>query len=222
MSWHTRFDLFLFDFDGLLVNTERLHYLAYIEMCKAFGCTLSWTFEQFCERAHFSSDGIHSGLQKDLPQLFVQGRDWKELYNAKKRAYLSLLQAGKVELMPGVKELLMSLATLGTKRCVVTHSPKEQVEIIVKQIPLLSTIKRWILREDYTHPKPHPEGYQKALQELCDPKDRVIGFEDTYRGLQALKAAEVERPVVISSVYVPENGIAHFPTFSDIPPNWGG
>ena len=34
MDWIKKYQLFLFDFDGLLVNTEEMHFLAYKQMCE--------------------------------------------------------------------------------------------------------------------------------------------------------------------------------------------
>jgi len=91
-----------------------------------------------------------------------------------------------VQLMPGVQEMLMVLQQANIKRCVVTHSPKALVDTIRQQHPILNTIPYWITREDYIHPKPHPEGYQLAISRYATPSDKIIGFEDTWRGIQAL------------------------------------
>ena len=218
MDWIKQFDLFLFDFDGLLVNTEELHFGAYKKMCRDRGFELPWSFEKYCTKAHFSSSGIREGIEEDLPDLIAQERDWNVLYGEKKRAYLELLEKGAVTLMPGVEELLFHLASSEIKRCVVTHSSKELVEPIRSQLPILETISLWIMREDYMHPKPHPEGYLKALEKLKSPNDRIIGFEDTYKGLQALQRVPCH-PVIISAFFKPEGAISHFKSFEKIPSN---
>jgi HAD superfamily hydrolase (TIGR01509 family) len=101
--------------------------------------------------------------------------------------------------MPGVAEVLEALAEKGKKRAVVTNSPKEQIDVIKEKLPLLKTIPLWITREDYREAKPAPDGYLKAMGELMIPGDRVIGFEDTIKGLQALLAAGVTGVLVSSN-----------------------
>ena len=215
MDWIKRFDLFLFDFDGLLVNTEELHFAAYKKMCRDRGFELKWSFETYCTKAHFRSLGIKVALEEDLPELMAQESDWDVLYGEKQRAYFGLLEEGAVSLMPGVKELLVRLAKEDKRRCVVTNSPKEQIDMICAQLPHLKTVPLWITREDYTQPKPDPEGYKRALKKLERSHDRIIGFEDTFKGLQALQKVPCH-PVIISAFFKPEGAVSHFESFEKI------
>lgn len=191
--------LILLDFDGLLVNTERLHFQAYQKMCEACGFSLPWDFVTFCSIAHRSSIGLKEKMYADLPELYASEPSWDVLYKEKKTEYIKLLSEGAVELMPGAGRFLLHLEQKKIKRAVVTNSPKEQVDLIKQQIPLLQTIPVWITREDYKNPKPEPDGYLKALAKLAEPGDNVLGFEDTLRGYSALESAEIEG-IVVSDV----------------------
>lgn len=190
MRWIHNFQLFLFDFDGLLVDTEALHFAAYVAMCKARGVVLNWDFERFCKAAHFNSTGLQEALYAEFPELLAQEPRWEVLYQEKKRAYLEVLRTGTLTLLPGVAELLQALEAAGIKRCVATHSPREPINLIKERLPLLQTIPLWITREDYVHPKPSPDSYRKAVSLLGAPGDRIIGFEDSFRGIQALRGVE--------------------------------
>lgn len=189
----------LLDFDGLLVSTEDLHFQAYQRMCQNRGCILGWDFARFCSVAHKSSTGLQETIYSELPGLYHQEPLWDVLYKEKKKEYKKLLHEGQVALMPGVESFLDLLQEKELKIAVVTHSPKEQIDLIKEQLPLLLGIPLWLTREDYTNPKPAPDGYLRALQELAQPGDCAIGFEDTWRGYSALVAAGVPG-VVISSV----------------------
>jgi HAD superfamily hydrolase (TIGR01509 family) len=216
MNWVKDFNLFLFDFDGLLVNTEELHFLAYRKLCEARGFELKWSLAQFFEAAHLSATGIREGLRREFPRLFEE--DWDVLYREKKEIYQRLLEKGEVNLLPGVAEILMAIQD--KKRCVVTNSTKGQIMQIRKHNRLLDSIPVWITREDYKEPKPHPECYQKALSQLKEPGDRVIGFEDSARGLKAMEGAGVEVKVLICFPDHPqlkEREFSHyFPSFDVI------
>lgn len=215
MQWIEKFDLFLFDLDGLLVDTERLHYQAYQVLCNRYHHQLPWDFLEYLSVAHMSNEGLRLALEPIL------GEAWDDLYPEKKKIYIELLQAGQLRLMPGVEKLLKELALLGSKRCVVTHSSKEQVATIKELLPLLKTIPVWITREDYLEAKPSPEGYFKALELLFDHGDKVIGFEDSFRGFQALRQTPA-LPILICDQKHPQlkqeelQGIHHFPSFSKI------
>jgi HAD superfamily hydrolase (TIGR01509 family) len=222
MQWIEKFDLFLFDFDGLLVNSEELHFKAYKEMCHRRGFALSWDINQFFKAAHLSAVGIKEGLKVLFPKMFEAGTPWEVLYAEKKSIYEDLLRKGNLSLLPGVEVLLKQLAQRGKKRCVVTNSALVQVERIQSQISVLQTIPRWFTREDYERPKPAPDGYLKALGELKEPGDRVIGFEDSLRGYESLKSAGVETGVLICPLDHPQlelkvdDGRLHVTSFEEL------
>jgi len=221
MRWILDYDLFLFDFDGLLVNTEEIHFLAYQKMLSDRGFQLNWDFDYYCQIAHYSSEGLRENIYAQFPALQAMEPDWNVLYAEKKRAIMDLVSAGAVHLMPGVENLLLGLKEHHVKRCVVTHSPNEFVSAVRKQNPLLNTIPNWVTREHYCHPKPHPECYLKAIEMFAKPDEKVIGFEDTPRGLRALMETRA-KPVLICEAHYPEipiflkQGVLHFPSFSAI------
>lgn len=190
-------------------------------MLQAHNFSLPWDFNRYCMTAHYHSDKIADELLELFPDLYSQGRTWEQLYAQKKRIIMNLLNAGEVSLMPGVKELLEALHKAQIKTCLVTHSHEELVEIVRRQHPILDTINYKITRNDYIHPKPNSECYLKAIKEYAAPGDKVIGFEDTPRGLRALMGTSA-RPVLICEVDYPEipaferQGVLHFPTFAAI------
>jgi HAD superfamily hydrolase (TIGR01509 family) len=198
------FDLFLFDFDGLLVNTEHLHYQAYLVALAERGISLDWSFPAFCERAHLNGDALREALVAEAPQL---AGEWLQFYEEKKRAYQALIVRGKIELMPGVAELLAALEAKQARRCVVTNSTRLQTDLIKGVLPLLKTLPHWITREDYTRPKPDPEGYLRAIALHGQPGDRIIGFEDTIRGLRALQRTPA-LPILVCPHHHPHVEIA--------------
>ncbi|MCB1114714.1 MAG: HAD family phosphatase [Chlamydiia bacterium] len=221
MDWIKNFDLFLFDFDGLLVNTEMMHYRAYKEMMEARGVHFNWDFKRYCKSAHYGATLFRERITEQYPELLSQVESWDTLYAEKQAAMLKLLEEGKVELMPGVKALLEKLKAAEKKRAVVTHSPNKFIVSLRSQHPVLDEIENWITREQYNEPKPNPECYRLAIQKLKENGDKVIGFEDTPRGLTALMGTEA-KPVLVCDVDYPEipefkaKGALHFTHFDKV------
>lgn len=218
MKWIHDYQLFLFDFDGLLVNTEELHYKAYQNMCRNRGFSLDWDWRTYSGAAMYESTGLKEAIYKTFPELYQKEPKWEVLYQEKKRAYVELLQSGAVQLMPGVETILKALQEANITRCVVTHSPLDQVSIIRQTQPLLNTIPFWVTREHYSQPKPSPECYQKAIAMYAKPGDRVIGFEDSPRGLKALLGSHA-KGIFISSLFnhdeiqpLMDRPFTHFPS----------
>lgn len=208
------YHLYLLDLDGLLVNTEQLHYEAYVDMCEARRVSLDLTFAQYCDLAHRSAEGIQHYIYAHCPTLKAEEPRWSVLYAEKKAAYVRLLQTRPIELMPGADELLFALAELEIKRCVVTHSAADLAARLCSYHASLQTVPYWLTRESYQTPKPSPECYQKAISLFAEPCDTVIGLEDSPRGLQALAGTRATR-VLINEGLLPEdglNGAMHFPS----------
>lgn len=220
MQWVFDYQLILFDFDGLLVNTEKLHYIAYQRMCAKRGVTMDFSFDAYCKIAHYDSMGLSDQLYKLYPKL--KEVPWDILYLEKKQEMINLLKEGNVEIMPGVEQLLKFLQKYSILHCVVTHSPGELINIVRKKYQVFDAIPAWVTREHYLKPKPDPECYIKAVDMLAKPSDKIIGFEDTPRGLKALLGTRA-KPVLICEAEYPEileytsAGIAHYPSFLAIP-----
>lgn len=218
MQWIHRYQLFLFDLDGLLVNTEEIHFHAYRNMLAREGFELGWNFQEYCLAAHYGSEKLQEEIYRCFPEL---GRDWERLYEVKQGEVLRLLEGGEVHLMPGAENLLLALQKSGIPCCVVTNSQNEFVAEIRRKNPVLDHVTYWITRKDYTHPKPHPESYLTAIQRFSRKGDRVIGFEDTPRGINALMQTEA-KAVMISQTPYPDMpsllkaGVRHFPSLADV------
>ncbi len=218
MEWIEDYQLFLFDFDGLLVNTEEIHFQAYKNTCEKYGFSLEWDFPHYCRYAHYRSEGLREALTALCSKL--EGEGWDAFYKMKSAEVCDLVSRGEVQLMPGVEALLTKLEGLGKQRCVVTHSSDKLVSPVREKHAILNTIPIWFTREYYRHPKPNPECYEQAIERLAGPDDRVVGFEDTPRGLQALMGTRAQA-VLVSRVPYPEieqyvgEGALHYPSFQE-------
>jgi beta-phosphoglucomutase len=223
MRWIHDFRLFLFDFDGLLVNTEEIHFMAYKKMCLDRGFDLKWDFYRYCMASHYESDKLKKDIYAEFPDLYNMEPKWEVLYAEKKQNIIELLKGGAVHLMPGAERLLRALDDAKISRCVVTNSPKDQIELIKEKNPILQTIPYWFTRETYLEPKPNPECYLNAIAKV-GIHDKIVGFEDTPRGMRALLHTPA-KPVLISEVAYPEiadfksKGVLYYQSLLNLPDN---
>jgi beta-phosphoglucomutase len=206
-------DAFLFDLDGLLVDSEPMHYAAFTNTAKSFGYTVPWDFRTYCHKAHTQS----LGLKKAFLELFPEAESvWHDLYHTVKLNFSKLIEMSPLELMPGVNEFLDLILTHNKKFAVVTNSSTPMVLAIMAKQPLLKKIPLWITREDYENAKPLPDGYLKALHILGVSSDKACGFEDSPRGVKSLKAADV-LAFHISPFSIGETG--HYETIENLMQN---
>ena len=221
MDWVDSFSLFLFDFDGLLVRTEHLHFRAYKEALLSRALKLPWDMHEYAQRAYFSSTGLKEGICELFPGHFDSDAEWMAFYLEKQHAFMRLVDEGQVELMPGVEKLLKKLVGLKKTLCVVTHSTLEMVEKVRHHLPLLDLIPYWITREDYASPKPASDGYNLAIERYLKEGEQSIGFEDTIKGLKALIGSQA-KPVLICDEdpakkdYCVKNGAIYAPSFEEL------
>jgi len=220
MDWIHQYQFFLFDFDGLLVDTERLHYLAYKQMCAHHDIDFNWSFERYCQAAHYDSSTFRERLCHEFPTL--QSMSWETLYQEKQAAMKELLFQGATQLMPGVAELLEALNAAKIRSCVVTHSPDLLINVVREQHPILNKITYWVTRHNYQKPKPDPECYQTAAQTYGRPGDRMIGFEDTPRGIRALLGIPAQAVLICTTPYpeietFKQLGVWHYPSLKELP-----
>jgi beta-phosphoglucomutase len=215
MKWTDNFQLFLFDFDGLLVDTEPVHFIAFKEMLRRNGCRSDLSYVRYLQLAHANSTDLRDHTYASFVDLYRQKPDWEMLRREKNKIYLELLQHESLELLPGVENLLSYLKEKGAKRAVVTNSPEAQIALVKQQLPILDTIPLWVCRERYRAPKPDPEGYLMAIAMLKEPGDNMIGFEDSLKGLQALQKTPAKAVLISSRTDIPA-GITHFSSFQSI------
>ena len=186
--------LVLLDFDGLLVDTESLHHLAYQEALESLGCPLDINFNTYIGLAHHASG---TGLKDYIYNLYpsLSGK-WEAIRKDKISVYSCLSKSG-ARLMPCAEEFIALLNKEKIPCAVVTNSLKKDVERIIAHHPILQTIPHYITRETYEKPKPAPDGYLIALELFphIKPHD-ALGLEDTLKGIDAIKKAGV-RPLLV-------------------------
>lgn len=182
--------LVCFDFDGILVNTEPLHYQAYLQTLSSLGYTVHINFEKYCSLAH-NPDRLF--FKKTIKKIFPDFNiSWDIIREEKTKRYRSMLDSENVSSMIGVEDLIIKLHKRNIQTCIVTNSDRCDVDLIAKNHPFLHTIKKWITKDDYKNSKPSPDGYNLALQIHNIKKEDAIGLEDSPKGLQALKNAEMD------------------------------
>ena len=204
----TDYELILFDFDGLLVNTEELHYQAYLDMLKNHNVVLDLSFNDFAGLAHTSSTALKSFLAPLIPDI-----SWDVLYEEKQTNLLGYLQSGKLSLMPGADKMLEFVQKSGIPSAVATNSRLEQIKTVQSHLPALNVINHWITREDYENPKPAPDAYLTAIKQVLPNAQTILGFEDSMRGISSLINAGVD-PILICSPDHPQMKSAeHIPYY---------
>jgi HAD superfamily hydrolase (TIGR01509 family) len=170
----------LFDLDGVLADTERLHWRAYREVLLELGVDVG--LEEY--RLHWIAEGggpEYACRQYRLPLTPDQLRERKA------PRYLELLR-DDVPPRPGARAALERLR--GEYRlAVATNSVRAELDFILERLGSAALLDATVAREDYPHAKPAPDAYLAAARVLgLAPADCAV-VEDTARGVRAACAA---------------------------------
>jgi HAD superfamily hydrolase (TIGR01509 family) len=177
----SRFDLVIFDFDGVVADSELLNSQAMAEVLTDLGLptTLDDALSTYMGRRWLDCvPDIEARLGRPCPETALS--DWTRLCHA--RAATSLTP------VPGAAAFMADLAHL---RCIASSSPPGWIELGLGTMgidaqhagPIYSSAVH------VTRGKPHPDLFLHAAAELGVPADRTVVIEDSPAGVRAGAAA---------------------------------
>jgi HAD superfamily hydrolase (TIGR01509 family) len=173
---------FIFDMDGVLVDSNPFHKIALKEFCKRHGHHL--TDQELREK-------IYGRTNKDwIPNIFgaVSAETLRTYANEKEILYRELY-ANDIVPVDGLIPFLEKLYKKGFPMAIGTSAQRANVDFTLAKTAL-GKYFRTILDEDFvTEGKPHPEVYIKAATALGIPNQRCIVIEDSLSGVTAGKSA---------------------------------
>ena len=172
----------VFDFDGLIVDTEGPGFVSWREVYELFGAELNlddWS------RATGYIDGFDPALH--LENLLGKRLDWTEIIPKREaRNWALTLQA---QTLPGIEPLFRSAKERGLRVGVASNSGNGWVEDGLKRLGLRSFVDAVVTRDMVLRPKPAPDVYLKTVQTLGIEPNRSVALEDSEPGCRAAKSA---------------------------------
>lgn len=182
----------LFDFDGVLVDTERLHWGAVCEAIRPLDRDIQWeaylaTLVGFNDRETFEILYREWGVDYDETNI-------QFLIDAKARAFADQVDRG-VQLYPGVDALVRALAGC-VPVAVCSGASRADIEVVLARVDLDGLFDVIIAGDEVRCGKPDPEGYRLAIDRLSGRQPdaqlepaRCVAVEDTPTGILAARAA---------------------------------
>jgi len=176
----------IFDMDGVVVNTEPIGYSANQKMYKALGITVPDEIY-----STFIGNSDKNIIQK-LKGLYQIEKTHEELLEEKYRFYFEAFDnASDLELLPGVKDLIIELHAKGIKLLLASSASKRKIEAVFTRFGLHPYFDAKISGEDFEFFKPNPDIFLEAVKQSGFSKDECIIIEDSTNGIKAAKAAGV-------------------------------
>jgi HAD superfamily hydrolase (TIGR01509 family) len=176
----------IFDFDGLILETEGPEYDAWKEIFADYQVELPLSVYGICVGSSADSfDAFHyleDRIGRPLPEADLRQRQ-------KQRSWEEVL---KRDTMPGVVKLLEEARKLNLRTAVASSSSRDWVEGHLGRLALRGYFDAVLCAEDVGgRAKPDPALYVAALRALRLSPDQAIAFEDSQNGVISAKAAGI-------------------------------
>jgi beta-phosphoglucomutase len=211
---------FLFDLDGVIVDTAVFHYKAWRKMAHGLGFDISEEFDEKLKGVSRmeSLDIIlaHGGL--------LCSQEEKELLAKQKNDhYLSLVSEMKPDaILPGILSLFDEISIYNETQIPANHikialgSVSKNAQLILERIGLLPKFDVIIDGNKISQGKPHPEVFLNGAKELGLPPTHCVVIEDAVAGVQAGKNAGM-RVIGVGNTTTLKQADLVFPSLENIP-----
>jgi len=183
----------IFDFDGLILDTETPEYYALNEAYAEYGQSLPITTYGLVVGAQYNQE---YEPVKHLQELTGKTLDTDAFWQKVSRRRMELIDQNP--LLPGVEELIRESQARGLKLAVASSSPHKWVDGHLKRFNLYRYFDAVKCKEDVVNIKPEPDLFLAALNALHVQPDEAVIFEDSLNGVIAAGQAGI-RVVVITN-----------------------
>lgn len=204
-------ELFLFDMDGLLFDTETV----YIEYGRRIAEDMGFYFDDsFIEK---STGATNEAFKEMCLSKFGEKFDF-DSYCERVESYLkNQADRGEVPLLTGALEILQYLRENNKKIVLATSAGLEMAERLLKSKNIENYFDYMITAELVSKGKPDPEVFLTGAYKAGAEPSRTMVFEDSYNGIRAAHAAGMY-PVMIPDKLKPNDEIRklYFKEFSSL------
>jgi len=179
----------IFDFDGLLADTEQPEFEAWQRIYESLGHTL--THEVWARAVGYASV---FDPKADLEERVGRALDWTALDEQRRREKECLMQS--LAPLPGAAELVRWFSEQKVPIGCASNSHRDWVETGLKRIGLRAHFRVIVGLGDSEAPKPDPAPYRTVLAELNAEASKALAFEDSGPGMQSATGAGIYTIVV--------------------------
>lgn len=175
----------IFDFDGLILDTEISALQSWQEIYEEFACDMP--IEQWYQRIGGAAELFDpiAHLQEQLGKPI----DREELIKRRRKRHLELIE-GQLPL-PGVTDYIRDARTMGMALAVASSSPLDWVGGHLSRLGLLEQFDCLCCGDQVSNKKPDPELYLMALDRLAISAEQALALEDSPNGTLAAQRAGI-------------------------------
>ncbi|MGL5831337.1 MAG: HAD family hydrolase [Candidatus Altimarinota bacterium] len=175
----------IFDMDGVISDTQRLHTLSELLVLKEFG--LDYDAKAFRNRfAGHSDEDIFAQIFKEKKINFGV----KDAVEKKEKILYG--KVDEIEAMPGLKDLLEALKNAGVKIGLASGSSKEYIRTVLEKLDIKRYFQAVVSSDEVEMGKPAPDVFLKAAELLGVNPSECVVIEDGRAGMLGARAAGIK------------------------------
>lgn len=204
----------IFDFDGLIIDTEISSYQTWQEIYEEHNCQLPFSTWAICIGGSPQLFDPCEYLEQQIGRPVLR----EEIRLRRRQRHVRIVEAQPV--LPGVEDYILSAKRLGLKIGVASSSKHEWVDTHLTRLGLISHFDSIKCSDDVKHTKPDPELYQAILDALGVEGHQAIALEDSPNGVIAAQRAGifcVAVPNPVTSQLSLEHADLNLPSLSKVP-----
>lgn len=177
-------DCIIFDMDGVLIDSEPLHYKVWKKVFSEYGLTID--FEKYKDCIGSTKSFLYELILKNY------GYDcWRnpDLANRFKEVKEQIVKEEGLPEIDGVRKVIHTLHERGYRLAVASSSPLHAIEYTVEKLGLASCFELLCSGEQVKNPKPAPDTFLAVSTKLGISPENCVVIEDSKNGTVAAKAA---------------------------------
>lgn len=184
----TRARVMIFDFDGVLVDSERYHFETYSAVFKKYGHVIDET-EYY---KYWTSLGLGPKGEVERHHLAI---DPQRIRDEKRPIFSEYCRNGTIRFFPEAREVVLRLVHAGKTLTIASGTTRPDIEAILRNEDLADAFAAIVGSDMIAAPKPAPDIFLHAIKMADASPDEALVFEDAEKGIGAAKAAGI--PVVV-------------------------
>ncbi|MBZ9653058.1 beta-phosphoglucomutase [Psychroflexus montanilacus] len=178
---------FIFDLDGVIVDTAKFHFLAWKNLAESLEIP-------FSEEENEQLKGVSRirSLQKILEwgNKTISEEEFKRLMAEKNEEYLAYVdQMTEKDILPGVMEILNYVKS--NNYPIALGSASKNARTILSKVGLEDYFEEIVDGNEVSKAKPNPEVFLKGCRLLKVEPEQAIVFEDSKAGIEAANSAQM-------------------------------
>ena len=187
----------IFDFDGIIVDSEPFHYRAFRSVLDSLGRKLAW--QEYCQGylGLDDRDAFKKALTTENQR--ITNTELECLIGKKTIAFQKRVRAEKITPFPGVMDLIGNLASQ-VPIALCSGGLKRDILPIIRQLGIGNAFEHIVTAEDTEKSKPDPAPYLLTISKLgLADAGTAVAIEDSAAGIRSARAAGLKVLAVTNS-----------------------